>query len=227
MTYKMSSCELEIASAAAIRDDRCLVAPANFNGDQLREIAMSLKVAGLAREIRAKSGAPIWRRDEDKGKSFALKLTAAGLKASLLEGDARSEVSGPSTKDACEPPPRPEEIVEAAGGATETAAEKEKEPESRERTTMPPLAATTESANVPREGTKIANVLQLLLRDEGATLDEVVAATGWLPHTSRAALTGLKKRGYGISRQARANERSHQACAAGGASGHGRGFGGR
>jgi hypothetical protein len=41
----------------------------------------------------------------------------------------------------------------------------------------------------------------LLQRSHGATLDELIAATGWLPHTSRAALTGLRKRGYSIVRQ--------------------------
>ncbi len=34
--------------------------------------------------------------------------------------------------------------------------------------------------------------------DEGATLDELIGATGWLPHTARAALTGLRKRGYDV-----------------------------
>ena len=34
----------------------------------------------------------------------------------------------------------------------------------------------------------------LLVRDEGATLDQMIGTTGWLPHTTRAALTGLKKR---------------------------------
>ena len=29
-----------------------------------------------------------------------------------------------------------------------------------------------------------------------------MAATGWLPHTTRAALTGLRKRGYAIERSA-------------------------
>jgi len=33
---------------------------------------------------------------------------------------------------------------------------------------------------------------------DGATLAELVAATGWLPHTTRAALTGLRKRGYAV-----------------------------
>jgi site-specific DNA recombinase len=36
----------------------------------------------------------------------------------------------------------------------------------------------------------------LLQRDCGATLEELIAATDWLPHTTRAALTGLRKRGY-------------------------------
>ena len=39
---------------------------------------------------------------------------------------------------------------------------------------------------------------ELLLRASGATLDEMVSATGWLPHTTRAALTGLKKKGYAL-----------------------------
>ena len=32
---------------------------------------------GLVREVRAKAGMPVWRRD-DAGQSYALKLTAAG-----------------------------------------------------------------------------------------------------------------------------------------------------
>jgi len=39
----------------------------------------------------------------------------------------------------------------------------------------------------------------MLLRDEGATIEQMIAALGWLPHTVRAALTGLKKLGYAIS----------------------------
>ena len=45
-------------------------------------------------------------------------------------------------------------------------------------------------------GTKQARIVALLERDTGATLDELVAATGWLPHTTRAALTGLRNKGF-------------------------------
>ncbi|MFO1240584.1 MAG: DUF3489 domain-containing protein [Sphingomonadaceae bacterium] len=44
--------------------------------------------------------------------------------------------------------------------------------------------------------TKRDTVLALLARPHGASLDEMVAATGWLPHTTRAMLTGLKKKGH-------------------------------
>lgn len=39
----------------------------------------------------------------------------------------------------------------------------------------------------------------LLTRAEVATLDEMVAATCWKPHTTRAALTRLKARGHTIT----------------------------
>jgi hypothetical protein len=47
---------------------------------------------------------------------------------------------------------------------------------------------------------KTQAVLALLQRPEGATLADIVAATGWLPHSSRAALTGLRKKGHAIVR---------------------------
>ena len=49
-----------------------------------------------------------------------------------------------------------------------------------------------------RQITKRDQLAAMLVRDEGATLDQMIAATGWLPHTTRAALTGLRKAGYAI-----------------------------
>jgi hypothetical protein len=50
----------------------------------------------------------------------------------------------------------------------------------------------------PREGSKQALILDLLRRSKGATLNELVTTTGWLPHTARAALTGLRKKGQTV-----------------------------
>lgn len=52
-----------------------------------------------------------------------------------------------------------------------------------------------------RPESKIALVTRMLERDAGASLDELLAATGWLPHTMRAALTGLKKKGHAITKE--------------------------
>lgn len=54
----------------------------------------------------------------------------------------------------------------------------------------------TTVATVP--ATKRDQLAALLVRDEGATIDKMIATTGWLPHTVRAAMTGLKKLGYAI-----------------------------
>lgn len=59
--------------------------------------------------------------------------------------------------------------------------------------------AGTITAPSQRQGTKTALLLNLLERPEGATIAQMVEATGWLPHTARAALTGLKKKGHAIA----------------------------
>ena len=53
--------------------------------------------------------------------------------------------------------------------------------------------------SIPRE-TKIGKFIALLTRNEGATLDEMIEATGWQPHTARVAMSGLRKKGYTIDR---------------------------
>ena len=63
-----------------------------------------------------------------------------------------------------------------------------------------PMTAAVIAAIAPRGTTKIGGIVDLLRRNEGATTDEMIAATGWLPHTLRAALTGLRKRGYEVER---------------------------
>ncbi len=50
----------------------------------------------------------------------------------------------------------------------------------------------------PRAGTKQARLVDLLNSDHGASITDLTEALGWLPHTVRAALTGLRKRGYEI-----------------------------
>ena len=75
--------------------------------------------------------------------------------------------------------------------------------ETAARSVAPPTAIAW-----PREGSKLAAVVSLLRREGGATIDQLADAMGWLPHTTRASLTGLRKRGFGIDRRKAKDERA-------------------
>jgi hypothetical protein len=60
-----------------------------------------------------------------------------------------------------------------------------------------PDAVTVEPARPPPAG-KLGQVLLAISAAPGATLAEITALTRWLPHTARAAVTGLRRRGFPI-----------------------------
>ena len=80
--------------------------------------------------------------------------------------------------------------------------------------TSPPALPSVKPASPQPTGTKSVAVIALLSRQDGATLDEMIAATGWLPHTTRAALTGLKKKGHVIVRSKRGEMTCYRIAAA-------------
>jgi hypothetical protein len=170
MSAKLTDTQLLMLSAATQRDDRCLVASANLKGGTAQKVAAKLIAAGLAKEVGAEAGTPVWRRDEQAGQSYSLKLTAAGANAIAVD-DGSAPCEG--TEDR---------------GPREQAA-----------TTEPVITRLARAPTAPRDGTKLAQVIELLQRGHGATIDDLIAATGWLPHTTRAALTGLRKRGYAVT----------------------------
>ncbi len=48
--------------------------------------------------------------------------------------------------------------------------------------------------------TKIETIFKLLRRPNGASIAQLQKATGWKPHSVRAALTGLRKKGHEVTR---------------------------
>lgn len=56
---------------------------------------------------------------------------------------------------------------------------------------------------VPRAGSKLAKLVGMLSRKCGVTITKSSEVLGWQIHTTRATLTGLKKRGYMIEREDR------------------------
>lgn len=87
-------------------------------------------------------------------------------------------------------------------------------------TQAPNKRTSSKAANDPVQPPAAGKVLTkqeclaaLLVRDEGATLNQMIAATGWLPHTTRAAMTGLRKKGYVIDSDKVDGVRTYRAVA--------------
>ena len=51
---------------------------------------------------------------------------------------------------------------------------------------------------IEKRGSKQADVITMLRRPEGATVGEVMAATGWQPHTVRGVFSGALKKKLGL-----------------------------
>ena len=50
----------------------------------------------------------------------------------------------------------------------------------------------------PRAGSKLAIIVELLARPEGATIAEMARATGWQEHSIRGAMAGVLANRYGV-----------------------------
>ena len=61
-------------------------------------------------------------------------------------------------------------------------------------------AAEQPKVATAKSQTKAAQVEALLAREGGASLGDLCQATGWLPHTARAFLTGLRNKGHAVER---------------------------
>ena len=165
---KLTDTQLIILSKAAEREDGAAALPDRLNKAAAAKIAASLVTRKLMREVRARTGMPVWRTDED-GRRFSLIITRTGRDA-IGVTDESSEAQPP---------------VEAGTVKRLTVATKIEPPS---------------HSGLPRPGSKQALIVAMLAKDKGASLTSLGAATGWLPHTTRAAITGLRKRGFAIER---------------------------
>ena len=189
MFHDISKAQRLVLQAAAARKDRFLQPPTNASGAAARAIAAKLIGAGWAKEIKALTGAPIWRTDAASGTAYSLKMTAKGLKAFAGSGEepaGPAEFSATVAADKAAPKRSPRQTECLPAVRTGESNEEQQ------------IEATAVAARAPRAGSKLANVLDMLSAEAGATIGELMAATGWLEHSTRAALTGLRRRGYGL-----------------------------
>ncbi|SFC90553.1 DUF3489 domain-containing protein [Tropicimonas isoalkanivorans] len=174
---KLSDTQLVILSAAAQREDRnVLPLPGSLRGGAAAKVVGALLKRGLIAETatdnQTKADAAlnrIWRNDED-GNAILLHITDAGL--ALIGVEPESGDSAPT-------------------GANEA-------PSAEAPQDAPTEADAAPKARTPRTGTKQAKLIEMLRADGGATIDEIVAETGWQPHTVRGAFAGALKKKLGL-----------------------------
>ncbi|MBV9705609.1 MAG: DUF3489 domain-containing protein, partial [Methylobacteriaceae bacterium] len=202
---KLTDTQLIILSGAAQRKDGHIVLPNHLKGGAAAATIKPLIKRGLVTEVAARKGTPVHRRDED-GQGFVLVITEAGLQAIGVEEPQASIADDVGSKEVDTRSAQAEQEGRKGRGGSR---KRPVDPTPNDRTAVPREAGTGASrrpdtgaqvANAPRDGSKLSGVIALLEQARGVTLDELIAATGWLPHTTRAALTSLRKRGYSIVR---------------------------
>jgi len=171
-SMKLTDLQRMVLSDGDERADGAATLPERMTEKAAQKLAATLTEKGLAREVRAKTDMPVWRRNED-GRPCALVISKLGREAIKGDEDRKAD-------DVKVEVPSASSIANAAPSQTAASSQPER--------------------SVPRQGSKLAEVIALLGRKQGAGMEELTSTTGWLPHTTRAALTGLRKRGYAIER---------------------------
>jgi hypothetical protein len=166
-----------VLSRAAQRDGGiALPLPERLKGGAAKRVVGPLIEKGLLEEVEAdlrKCGQPLWRSTGD-GHGVTLTITRAGLEAIGVEtGDSAPGAADEAPSDAS--PARDAPAIDRADTAADTA-----------------------GPRAPREGTKLAMLLELLRQPEGATMAEMTEATGWQQHTVRGALAASVKKKLGL-----------------------------
>jgi hypothetical protein len=208
---KLSDSQLILLANAAKRNDRIVIIPDGNKADPANTMRPLLK-ARLVDEISASGKLPIWRRD-DNGAAWALRITEAGLKSiNADDSGATVATAQPDVVDTKSGNAPTAAVKAAASSRRATASSKtaatSKEGGRAKKGSAPATlssgnasqASTPRSSKQPRDGSKLAAVIDMLRRSNGASTQELISATGWLPHTTRAALTGLRRRGLTIER---------------------------
>jgi hypothetical protein len=125
----------------------------------------------LAETRRTINGAPEWRRDEE-GRPLGLFITNGGLLALGLDD---TETKAPAQAAASMPRQRKMAAVRPRGKARKA------RPASTKRRAAP-------------SHSKQELVIQMLRRQSGVTIEDIIAKTGWQPHSVRGFFSGLVKK---------------------------------
>jgi hypothetical protein len=100
------------------------------------------------------------------------------------------------------PTPADAEVQAVEAPAPATGADGAAKPAKRKAKAAKPGKTPRADKPAPRSGTKQALMIDLLKRPEGATVEQIAAATGWQHHTIRGAISGALKKKLGLTVEA-------------------------
>lgn len=169
----LTAAQLLVLTTAAQRADRLiypLPAKLRVRGGMQRNLLGTLLKMELVEEFPIDDASVAWRTDA-AGHHLTLRLTAAGFAAAGI----------------------PDSDAAASDGSAEPG---EAAASTNSETTSP--AATGEEPATRSPTGKLGQVLEAISGETGATLSDITTLTNWLPHTARAAVTGLRQRGFAI-----------------------------
>ena len=163
-----------LAAATALESGLVLPLPKSLgdNRGALGAILKSLLTRDLIAERPMLPDEELWRDTAELGRT-TLVISAAGLKLMGIDPVEHvvHEPNGPPLVDAT----RETATNGRLGGEIE------------------PGASAPENHNLPKSGTKLDAMIALLSRPEGATIPDLMEATGWLSHSVRGAISGNLK----------------------------------
>ncbi len=192
MLQQVSDTQLVILSAAAQRADLSVLPlpdSLNLKGGALNKVMDSLRNRGMIRAIGADGGPE------------RVVITSEGMTAIGVEPEGTEEPTDGTAVEAPQP-------ASEADGATTPAKTKPVKGRGKAKATKAAAAASEPKAApggeptakpTPRAGTKQAQMIELLKRPEGATVEQIAEATGWQHHTIRGAISGALKKKLGLT----------------------------
>jgi hypothetical protein len=192
---KLSDTQAVILIAAAQRDDGAVLPlpeTLKIKGGAVGKVLRSLEARGLIEH----QGIP---RGDDPP---PLRITRSGLEAIGVEteddppeGATPPDTGTTSAEAGVELVDAPALTTEADAAATRARSKTRAKPAKRSK-------AAPAGKPTPRGGTKQAQMIELLKRPEGATVEQIAAATGWQHHTIRGAISGALRTKLGLTIEA-------------------------